>query len=94
MRLKVFWSEEAETGITDITNYLRSEWSDKSAEKFLDIVDEKISLLTLYPEMCESSPSKKGVRRCVITKQVSVLYSYNKEELNIHTVIDNRKENI
>ena len=93
MKRKVFWSEEAENILTQITEYLKEEWSDKSANKFLDIVEEKTALLAVYPEMCISSPSKKGWRKCVLTKQVSLLYSFNNSEVNIHTVIDNREEN-
>lgn len=93
MKRKIFWSEEAENILTDITEYLKDEWSEKSANKFLDSVETKTSLLSDYPEMCETSPSKKDLRRCVITKQVSLLYSFNKQEVNIHTVIDNRQQN-
>ena len=93
MKRRIFWSEEAENVLEDITNYLSEEWSDKSANKFLDIVIEKTNLLTIYPEMCESSAIKKGWRRCVITKQVSLLYSFNTHEINIHAVINNSQQN-
>jgi plasmid stabilization system protein ParE len=72
MKRKIFWSEEAEIRIVEITNYLHTNWSDKSAEIFLNILDDKISLLVLFPEMCESSPTKKGIRRCVITKHIFI----------------------
>jgi len=93
MKRKIFWSEEAEIRIAEITDYLREHWSDKSVKTFLDILDDKISLLALYPEMCESSLSKKGVRKCVITKHISILYGFNNKEVNIFTVIDNRQKN-
>ncbi len=93
MKRKIFWSEEAENILTEITEYLKEEWSEKSANKFLDIVEEKTALLIVYPEMCISSPSKKGWRKCVLTKQVSLLYSFNANEVNIHTVIYSRQEN-
>ena len=93
MKRKIFWSNEADAGTIVIVNYLREQWSDKSAEKFLNIVDAKTLLLSLYPEMCESSLTKRGVRRCVITKHVSILYGFTKNELNIFSVVDNRQKN-
>lgn len=91
-RLEVIWSIES-VNITDqIINYLNSEWSEREVKNFLEALKAFEEIVSFFPEIYPDSQIKKGYRRGVIVKQVSVLYSVENNRILVHTVFDNRQD--
>ena len=63
-----------------LVDYLIQEWSESSAEKFSDIVFEKINLIKKQPEIFEVS-FHKDVRKAPITNHVTLFYQIQNTEL-------------
>ena len=89
--MKVTISERAEQNLDNIVRHLETEWSARVRDKFLEILKAKIEQIAEMPYMYEASSKKKTVRRCVVNKQTSLYYRAKKEEIEIITIQDNRR---
>ncbi len=89
--MKVTISERAEQNLDGIIQYLETEWSVRVRDKFLELLRTKIEQIKKMPQMYENSSKKKVIRRCVISKQTSLYYRARKEEIEIITIQDNRR---
>jgi plasmid stabilization system protein ParE len=89
--MKVTISERAERNLDNIVRYLETQWSARVRDKFLDLLKNKIEKIAKMPQMYEASSKKKTIRRCVLNKQTSLYYRVRRDELEIVTIQDNRK---
>ena len=53
-------------------------------------VNEILNLITTNPEIFVPSQKQKNIRRCVITRHVSLYYRPGKENIELVAFIDNR----
>jgi plasmid stabilization system protein ParE len=92
MSFQVVTSRRAEKNLADIISYLESKWSVRTANKFLHLANKKVKQIAINPEMYELS-NKKGIRRCVLTKQTIMYYRIKtrEKEIEIVTFQDSRK---
>ncbi len=89
--MKVTISDRAEQNLDNIVGYLEKEWSVRVRDKFLEVLKTKIEQISRMPQMYEPSSKRKTVRRCVVSKQTSLYYRVRKEEIEIITIQDNRR---
>lgn len=89
---RIIWSPKANDAYLDIlelTYYF-------SIPAALDL-DEKLEKLLVqlqkHKYSCPPSPSLPGTRRCVVTKNVSLVYEVTGDEIQIIMVVDNRMDN-
>jgi len=73
------------------TEYLREEWSNRSAQLFLDKLNGKLEAVKSNPKAFPESVLSKGLRKCVITKQTTVLYEIHDDAVVIMNIIDTRQ---
>jgi len=59
-------------------------------QNFIKKFDDSIKFISSFPEAAEKSNLKKGLHRCVITKQTTIYYQLNDAEIQIITVFDTR----
>lgn len=93
MRYSFYFSPLAEKNLFLLLNYLIDEWSVKAKDNFKLTLDEKLHHISLYPESCIKSKVFKSLHICVVTKQTSLLYRINNNEIEVITVFDNRSSN-
>lgn len=91
MAYQIIFSEEAKIQLQSIFNYLLNNWSDKVATDFIIKVDEILFLISLNPKLYPQTKKRKGIRKCVVTKQTSLYYHLLKNEIEIITFFDNRQ---
>ncbi len=91
--MKVFLSELAEDKLTKLTQYLTSEWSLQVKNDFISKLSKKINQIATHPESCPQSNIRKGLHKCVVTRQTSFYYRINREsnEIEIITIFDTRQ---
>ncbi|MFC6860262.1 type II toxin-antitoxin system RelE/ParE family toxin [Zunongwangia atlantica] len=89
--MKIFFSEIAEFKLQRISVYLLENWGIKTRDKFILLLKDKLSQLTKYPYSCPESSRKKGVFKCVLTKQITFFYRIKNDEIEIITFFDTRQ---
>lgn len=92
MSYKVNISKTAEKNLDSVLEFIEARWSKKSKELFLFKFQKAIYIIRNNPEIFPKSSVNAKYRKCVITKQSSVLYSFNSKEIRIHTVFDTRQD--
>ena len=90
MVYKVKWSKKASFHFDQVIDYLRENWSEKSAEKFTEKLLKKIYSLREMPKI--GKIYKGQIRELVIVKQCSVFYELRGDIIVILTVFDNRQD--
>ena len=80
MNRKVIISKTAEKRLNELFIYLLENWSQKIKSDFIKKLDSKIILLREHPEGFPESEKEKGLRKCVITKQITMFYRFNRKE--------------
>ncbi|TVZ26555.1 plasmid stabilization system protein ParE [Gillisia sp. Hel_I_86] len=92
MSRTVVTSDIAKEKLEDLFEYLIKKWSYKVKSEFVQKLDRNIEIIKEQPEIFPESTKEKGLRRCVITKQTTLFYSFNEEKINIVTIFDTRKD--
>lgn len=59
---------------------------------FIIKFEKAISIMVMNPEIFQKSSINKKYRKCVITKQSSILYSFSANEIRIHNIFDTRQD--
>jgi|SRR4051812_7591237 plasmid stabilization system protein ParE len=88
---KVIWSDQAKFNLQQIINYLENNWTKKEIKTFYMKLEKTISLISSNPELFRITNKRKNVRKCVFSKQTSIYYKVNDEEIFIVTLFDNRQ---
>lgn len=91
MSRKVILTDTAKEKLSSLLNFLQENWSEKVKKDFVKILDYKIDSIKLNPKICPSSEKESGLHRCVLTKQNSMYYRYNSDEIVIITFFDTRQ---
>ncbi|MDW8850145.1 type II toxin-antitoxin system RelE/ParE family toxin [Flavobacterium sp. MMLR14_040] len=92
MNLKINISKTAEENLDAVLNFIEARWSKKSKEIFLVKFQKAISIISMNPEIFPKSSINKKYRKCVVTKQSSLLYSFGSNEIRIHAIFDTRQD--
>jgi len=75
---KVFWNRLAESDYFQIIDYILFNWGETSAQDFIDQIDKIESLLESGKVDFELT-NRKNIRRCVLSKQVTLFYKTNSD---------------
>jgi plasmid stabilization system protein ParE len=89
--MKVFLSPLAERKLMLLLDYLTENWSLGVKDEFLNELKRSFKQIELHPKSCQESTSIPNLYRCVVTRQTSIYYRINTEDIEIVTVIDNRQ---
>ena len=92
MNLRVNISKTAEKNLDAVLNFIEARWSKKAKEMFIIKFEKAISIISMNPEIFPKSSVNKKYRKCVITKQSSLLYSFGANEVRIHAIFDTRQD--
>jgi len=91
MNKKIVITELAERKLEKLFEYLIENWSLKVKRNFVKKLDDCISIIKIQPESFPESSKIQGLRRCVVTKQVTLYYKINKEKIYIVSIFGNRQ---
>ncbi len=74
MAYTIVWTDNAREDLQQIVSYLKTNWSDTVAEKFVETALHKVSLLETQPFIGTASEKEKTVRKLLISKQITLFY--------------------
>lgn len=87
----VIWSDEAKQQSKKIALDILNEWGLSSALSFSDDVDNLVKLLGENNKLCPTS-KKVNFRKCVVSKQTSLIYELKGHDIELITLINNRSD--
>ena len=91
MALKIVWSKESRESLVAIIGYLEENWSEKEIKKLASLLEEQLTLISIKPKTYKKSKRLLGTHECLLTKHNSLFYTYDKFNLFIVTIWDNRQ---
>ncbi|MGE8340046.1 MAG: type II toxin-antitoxin system RelE/ParE family toxin [Flavobacterium sp.] len=91
MDVRINISKTAEKNLASLLDFIEARWSKKSREIFTIKLQKAVSIIIMNPEIFPKSAVNKKYRKCVITKQSSLLYSFSANEIRIHNIFDTRQ---
>ncbi len=89
---RIFWSPTAKETYAAILRYVMDNYPIDVAIKMDDKVERVLSLLEQNKQLCRASSNLPGVRRCVITKHLSMAYRIKDDDIEIVAFFDNRAD--
>lgn len=92
MKRNAVISQTAEIKLKQLFSYLEENWSVKVKSDFVRKLDENIERIREQPETFPESLTRKGLRKCVITKHTAMYYRFNSRQIKIVTIFDNRQD--
>lgn len=90
--MKVYLSPLAEYKLIRLTEYIEEEWGVTSKNKFLDKLKQKFNQISIQPESSPLTEAFDSVYWSVVTRQCSLYYRIEDNEIEIITITDNRQD--
>ena len=91
MAFIVNFAVESAEQIEKNVDYLSEYWTEKIASDFVKKINFKGSFIKEFPHLYPLTQFRKNVRRCVITKQISMYYKTLKDGVLVISVFDTRQ---
>ncbi|RMD98606.1 MAG: type II toxin-antitoxin system RelE/ParE family toxin [Bacteroidetes bacterium] len=92
MKYGVKWSPEAKEEFSQILDYLESRFGNRATIDFIEKVDIVIGHIAVNPKIFPASPKRPDIHRAIISKQTSLYYRLEKQEVQLLHFWDNRKD--
>lgn len=89
---EIIFSTRARLTLERLLDYLESEWSMKVKHAFIAKLDQSLFQIAKMPESCPMSRKKKGVYKCVVSKQTSLFYRVTSKGIEVIALFDNRQK--
>ncbi|OAQ39658.1 hypothetical protein A5893_08725 [Pedobacter psychrophilus] len=88
---EIIWSPESKEDLSNLLDYLISEWNLNIAEDFVQDLNYHINKIQNNPKLYPIIYKNNGIRQCVITKHNSLLYNMMDKDIFILRVFDTRQ---
>jgi hypothetical protein len=88
-KLQVLYSQQSIQNAKEIVAYLKSRFSNKEVVNFYQSLSNFEKVISAYPTLYSESKKMK-FRRAVLSKVLSVYYTFNQTEIVIIAIFDNR----
>ena len=92
MNRRIKLTKTAQLRLDQLLEYLEKEWSEKVKQDFIKKMDKRIEHVRNRPSLFPTSSIKKGLHKCVVSKQTTFYYLHNQTEITILTVFDTRQD--
>jgi hypothetical protein len=87
---EVVWSPLAELTYYDILLYVIENYGLRAADELDLLVCSTLDKLKVFDRLCPSSYKMPSLRKCTLSKQTSMIYSINKECIEVVEFLNNR----
>lgn len=88
---KIFWSEESLNNLEDILAYLYHKWTEKEVANFKSKLSSQLDLISKFPNLFPASEMNPNLRKAVLSKQTTVFYQVQNENIYIVYLFDTRQ---
>ena len=92
MERKIILSKRASQKLDKLLLYLESEWSERVKKNFIKKLDRALDILKENPGSSPESRKSPEIHQCVVTKQTTILYRFDRMKIYVITIFDNRQD--
>lgn len=91
MKLSIRYSLRARQEEMELLDYVLQNFGQKKAKEIYLLLEKRLDQLSGSPEMYRESNKRKGLRKCVFSKQTSIYYRIKEDHIEIVSFRPNRK---
>ena len=92
MALNIQWSTRADIKLDQLIIYLETEWGETVVKAFMRKLYDFLELLSEFPEIGSMQYPEKRIRGFALTKQVSIFYRVDDDQIVLLDFFDNRSD--
>ena len=90
MALEIRWTTRADIKLDQIIIYLQTEWGESVVKAFMRKLYDFLGILSEFPEIGSIQWPDKNIRGFSLTKQVSIFYNIEGDQIILLDLFDNR----
>tara|TARA_R110002124_G_scaffold188441_5_gene355653 strand:+ start:11037 stop:11333 length:297 start_codon:yes stop_codon:yes gene_type:complete len=91
LKLSIRYSLRARQEEMELLDYVLQNFGQKKAKEIYLLLEKRLDQLSESPEMYRESNKRKGLRKCVFSKQTSIYYRVKEDHIEIASFRPNRK---
>lgn len=91
--LKIIYSKRSLANVETIRDYLLYKFTQKEVDNLYSMLAGFENVVAIFPELYPLIVNSKKIRRAVLSKKLSVFYTYSNHTLSIAAIFDNRMDN-
>jgi plasmid stabilization system protein ParE len=88
---KLIWSDEALSNLKGIIDYLENRWTKREIKIFAQLLDKQLILIKNNPYLFAETDTSNGLRKSVLSRQITIYYRISNFEIQIITLFDSRQ---
>jgi plasmid stabilization system protein ParE len=92
MALEIRWTTRADIKLDQIIIYLQTEWGESVVKAFMRKLYVFLGILSEFPEIGSIQWPDKNIRGFSLTKQVSIFYKIEGDQIILLDFFDNRSD--
>jgi plasmid stabilization system protein ParE len=92
MALTIRWSTRADIKLDQLIIYLETEWGENVVKAFMKKLYDFLEILSEFPEIGAMQYPEKQIRGFALTKQVTVFYRVDDDQIVLLDIFDNRSD--
>ena len=92
MALKIRWTNRADIKLDQLIIYLESEWGESVVQAFMRKLYDFLEIMSEFPEIGSMQYPEKQIRGFALTKQVSIFYRVDDNQIVLLDIFDNRSD--
>ena len=92
MALEIRWTTRADIKLNHIIKYLETEWGESVVKAFMRKLYDFLEILSEFPEIGSMQYPQKDIRGFSLTKQISLFYKIEKDQIILLDLFDNRSD--
>ena len=92
MALDIRWTTRADMKLDQLIIYLESEWGESVVKAFMKKLYDFLEILAEFPEIGSMQYPEKGIRGFSLTRQVSIFYKIDGNQIILLDLFDNRSD--
>ncbi|WP_090605732.1 type II toxin-antitoxin system RelE/ParE family toxin [Parapedobacter koreensis] len=89
---KIEYTETYKETLSATVSIMERDWDEKYVNRFLDQLDDVVEKIRTHPYLFQAIPINPKYRRCVISKQTSLVYEVTDSKIILLYLFDNRQE--
>ncbi|AEL25395.1 type II toxin-antitoxin system RelE/ParE family toxin [Cyclobacterium marinum] len=91
MKLSIRYSLRARQEEMELLDYVLQNFGKKKTKEIYLLLEKRLDQLSESPEMYRESNKRKGLRKCIFSKQTSIYYRIKEDHIEIVSFRPNRK---